>query len=100
MGLRVKKTYGYQERDEVKRLLFKQEIGLYVAQDIVYIDESGMDSREDYSYGCNAKGSRFYALKSGRRQGRVNMILPIVRGSYWLHLLLRVIVIEPCLKPG
>ena len=37
-------------------------------------DESGMDSREDYSYGWNAQGSRFYALKSGRRQGRVNMI--------------------------
>ena len=51
----------YQERDEVKRLLFKQEIALYVPQDIVYIDESGMDSREDYSYGWNAKGSRFYA---------------------------------------
>jgi len=33
-----------------------------------------MDSREDYSYGWNAKGSRFYAIKSGRRQGRVNMI--------------------------
>ena len=58
---RKKKTYGYQERDEVKRLLFKQEIALYVPQDIVYIDESGMDSREDYSYGWNAKGSRFYA---------------------------------------
>jgi len=66
-----------------------------------YIDESGMDSREGYSYGWNAKGSRFYALKSGRRQGRVNMIVAIiVRVSYWLHLLLRVLVIEACLKPG
>ena len=40
----------------------------------MYIDESGMDSREDYSYGWNAKGQRFYALKSGIRQGRVNRI--------------------------
>ena len=48
---RKKKTYGYQERDEVKRLIFKEEIALYVAQDLVYIDESGMDSGEDYSYG-------------------------------------------------
>ncbi len=69
-----KKTYGYQERDEVKGLLFKEEIGLYVPQELVYIDESGMDSREDYSYGWNSRGHRFYALKSGKRQGRVNMI--------------------------
>jgi hypothetical protein len=74
---------------------------LYVAQDIVYIDESGMDSREDYSYGWNAQGNRFYALKSGIRQGRVNMIAAIiVMVSYWLHLLLRVLAIEPCLKLG
>jgi transposase len=33
-----------------------------------------MDNREDYSYGWNAKGKRFYALKSGIRQGRVNTI--------------------------
>ncbi len=81
MGLREKKTYGYQERDEVKRVLFKQEIALYVPQDIVYIDESGMDSREDYSYGWNAKGQRFYALKSGIRQGRVNMIAAYCNGQ-------------------
>jgi len=47
----------------------------------VYIDESRMDSREDYSYGWNAKGSRFYALKSGIRQGRVNMIAAYCEGE-------------------
>jgi transposase len=41
---------------------------------IVYVDEAGMDNREDYSYGWNERGQRFHALKSGRRQGRVNMI--------------------------
>ena len=41
---------------------------------IVYLDESGMDSRDQYDYGWNAKGQRFHALKSGRREGRVNMI--------------------------
>ena len=73
-GFPRKKTYGYQEREEVKRLLFKEKIAPYVPEDIVYIDESGMDSREDDSYGGNAKGQRFYALKSGRRQGRINTI--------------------------
>jgi transposase len=33
-----------------------------------------MDSRDDYAYGWNEKGERFHALKSGKRQGRVNMI--------------------------
>ena len=29
---------------------------------------------EDYDYGWNECGQRFYALKSGKRQGRINMI--------------------------
>lgn len=33
-----------------------------------------MDSRDEYDYGWNSKGQRFHALKSGRREGRVNMI--------------------------
>ncbi len=41
---------------------------------LVYVDEAGMDNRDDYAYGWNQKGQRFHALKSGRRQGRVNMI--------------------------
>ncbi len=41
---------------------------------IVYVDEAGMDNRDNYAYGWNERGQRFHALKSGRRQGRVNMI--------------------------
>lgn len=33
-----------------------------------------MDNREDYEYGWNERGERFCALKSGKREGRVNMI--------------------------
>lgn len=33
-----------------------------------------MDNREDYGYGYSPKGERLYAMKSGRREGRVNMI--------------------------
>lgn len=33
-----------------------------------------MDNRDDYAYGYSPKGERLYALKSGRRSGRVNMI--------------------------
>ena len=47
----------------------------------MYVDEAGMDNREDYSYGWNQKGQRFYALKSGRRQGRINMIAAFCNGK-------------------
>ena len=33
-----------------------------------------MDNRDEYGYGWNERGQRFHALKSGRREGRVNMI--------------------------
>jgi transposase len=71
---RKKKTYGYRERDEQKRTLFQDQLAPLKATDIVYADESGMDNRDDYGYGYGPKGERLHALKSGRRQGRVNMI--------------------------
>src|SRR4028119_885640 len=40
-----------------------------------------MDNREDYSYGWNERGHRFYALKTGRRQGRINMIAACCNGQ-------------------
>lgn len=33
-----------------------------------------MDERDNYGYGYSPCGERFYDLKSGRRQGRINMI--------------------------
>ena len=69
-----KKTYGYRERDEAKRAVFVAQLSGLSPEQIVYLDESGMDSRDDYGYGWNELGERFHALKSGRRSGRVNMI--------------------------
>ena len=40
----------------------------------MYVDESGMDNRDQYDYAWNQRGQRFHVLKSGRRQGRINMI--------------------------
>ncbi len=72
-----KKTYGYQERDESKRQSFIEQLANQTDETIVYVDEAPHDSREDYGYGWNERGQRFHALKSGRRQGRVNMIAAI-----------------------
>ncbi len=40
----------------------------------MYVDESGRDERDNYGYGYAPCGERVYALKSGNRQGRINMI--------------------------
>ena len=40
----------------------------------MYVDEAGMDNRDEYGYGWNERGERFHALKTGRRAGRINMI--------------------------
>jgi transposase len=81
-------------------------------ENLVYADESGMDNRDEYAYGWNRAGQRFHALKSGRRQGRVNMI-----AAYCNHKLIAPFTVEgacnrtvfetwietclvKCLKPG
>jgi transposase len=69
-----KKTYGYRERDATKRAAFLEELATIPLAQRVYIDESGMDERDDYGYGWSPRGQRLEALKSGRRSGRVNMI--------------------------
>lgn len=58
-----------------------EQLATIVPKDIVYADEAGMDSRDDYSYGWNERGERFHALKSGKRKGRVNMIAAYCQGQ-------------------
>jgi transposase len=65
----------------LKRQTFITQLASQVDKTIVYVDEAGMDNREDYSYGWNERGQRFHALKSGRRHGRVNMIAGLCKGQ-------------------
>ncbi|WP_198014941.1 IS630 family transposase [Mastigocladopsis repens] len=74
IGHTRKKTYGYSQRDEAKRAALLAQLDNPKASHLVYVDESGMDERDNYGYGYSLVGERFYDLKSGRRQGRINMI--------------------------
>ncbi|MBW4661866.1 MAG: IS630 family transposase [Drouetiella hepatica Uher 2000/2452] len=74
IGHSRKKTYGYSQRDEAKRADFIAQLEDAKAPHLIYVDESGRDERDNYGYGYSPVGERFYDLKSGRRQGRVNMI--------------------------
>ena len=51
------------------------------AAERVYIDESGIDNRDDYGYGWNEKGQRFHDLKSGKRSMRVSIISGLCQGK-------------------
>jgi len=75
------KTYGYRERDEQERQEFLKRLEQIEVKDLVYIDESGIDNREDYPYGYCQRGKRFYALKSGKRTERVSWIAALRSGK-------------------
>jgi hypothetical protein len=69
-----KKTYGYQERDEIEREAFQERLKTALPHQLVCVDEAGTDNREDYAYGYCEVGDRFHALKSGKRTQRVSWI--------------------------
>ena len=81
MVLPEKKTYGYQERSEEKRREFDLKIRQKEPEQLVYIDESGIDNREDYGYGWNEKGQRLYDFKLGKRSIRVSIISGLCQGK-------------------
>lgn len=66
-----------------------EQIATVSLENIVYADESGMDNRDEYAYGWNKSGHRFHALKSGKRQGRINMI-----AAYCHHQLIAPFTVE------
>ena len=76
-----KKTYGYQERDDHKRQAFQDRLTSKWAGQIVYVDEAGIDNRDEYPYGYCPIGQRFYALKSGKRSERISWIAALKQGN-------------------
>jgi transposase len=42
--------------------------------DLIYLDEAGMDSNESYPYAWSIKGERAWSQKSSHRQTRINFI--------------------------
>ncbi|HEY9820517.1 MAG TPA: IS630 family transposase [Candidatus Sericytochromatia bacterium] len=81
LRLSRKKTYGYRERDDLKRQEFEERLKTKAAAQVVYLDEAGIDNREDYPYGYCEVGQRFQALKSGKRTERVSWIAALKQGN-------------------
>lgn len=51
-----KKTYGYRERDELKRVEFEERLKTKMDAELVYVDEAGIDNRDEYPYGYSKLG--------------------------------------------
>lgn len=65
----------------MRRRAFNEQLATLKPEQLVYADESGMDARDDYAYAYSPQGTRYHDLKSGRRQGRVNMIAALCQGK-------------------
>ena len=50
-------------------------------EDLIYIDETGIDNRDNYNYAWSKKGDRFYDLKSGKRSIRISIIAGLYKGK-------------------
>ena len=81
-----KKTYGYQERDEEKRVEFREKLEKIANNRKIYVDEAGFDNREDYLYGSSLKGERCQALRAGKRTERVSWLVALKSGQLFAPL--------------
>lgn len=56
------------------RQAFQDRLQSKLPHQKVYVDEAGIDNRDDYPYGYCEIGKRFHALKCGKRTQRVSWI--------------------------
>lgn len=60
--------------DEAQRQAFLAQLQAYSAEQLVDVDEAGVDDTDDYAYGWCAQSERFEALKLGHRTQLISMI--------------------------
>lgn len=64
----------YQERDEIIRTEFIEEMKNIDPSNVVFVDEAGIDNDEVYPYGWAPKGKRLKLFKPGCKTQRVSII--------------------------
>ena len=74
LGSLVKKTTLYLERSEEKRQIFLAEIKKISADNLIYLDESGIDEILYRPYARSPRNTRIYADISGKRVARTTLI--------------------------
>lgn len=56
-----KKTFLYRERDKEKRKEFVKKVEEINKENLIYIDEFGIEDNEFYEYGWSQRGKRLFA---------------------------------------
>jgi transposase len=69
-----KKHFLYKERNETKRNIFKVALSQKNSNDVVFLDECGMDNNEVNLYAYSKKGTRAHAEKWAEKTARVSTI--------------------------
>lgn len=78
----IKKTLLYEERDEKKRAEFLKEIAEYNSEDIVYVDESGIDQNLVKDSCWTFKGNNVIGNKSSGRRQRISIISGLIKNKF------------------
>jgi hypothetical protein len=72
------KIFFCEERNKEKRKKFISKLKL---EDLVFIDESGIEDNEFYTYGLGPRGKRLFADKPGFKIRRVSIIGALNEGK-------------------
>lgn len=103
-----KKTLDYIERSPEARQKFQVKLTQYAPQQIVYIDESGINNSETSTHGWCQEGKRFHGTRPGKRRDRLSLIgalcehqffAPMVYQGYCTAKLIET-WLENCLLPN
>ena len=70
----IKKEVNYKQRYEQKRLLFTKEIKGVSPENLIYIDETGIDNNLSKLRGCALKGVKSFTEALGFRTKRITLI--------------------------
>lgn len=68
-----KKSFLYQERDQVAREAFLKALAAVEVDKRVYVDEAGVEDTLSYAYGWNKKGSRCFGERLGHHTQRTSV---------------------------
>ncbi|WP_109490080.1 IS630 family transposase [Orientia tsutsugamushi] len=74
LGYTYKKTHFHPKRDTVLRDEFIEKIKQISKENLVFIDESGIEDNACREYGWSIKGTRCYGNKAYQHKSRVSMI--------------------------
>ena len=80
--IHAKKTYNYLERDQKARTEFMAKLPLYQPKQLIYMDESEIDSNESFPYGWCEPGQRFYAQRPGFSKERLSIMAAICQEQF------------------